>query len=714
MQGNVNIPDSNITTNLTFRELVLMNMQQLTNFPYIENDFDALTDYELLCLVVKFLNDVIANQNEQNDSITRMYESFLALQTYVNNTKDTLEDAFNTLDNYVRTFFENLDVQDEIDHKLDEMVEDGTLEHIIASYLQTQKIYSTHVEMIADASNLVDGLTVQTLGYYAINDGGGAFYKITDTESLTEYQEEIGTDLYATLIINEYVTPEMFGAKGDDLTDDQDAINLAINSGANKIIFKSKNYKVRGYEENQPEGGTLTDLSGNTGILLKSNITIDLNGATIKCIANNRKNYNIFTLQSVHNVCIKNGNIEGDSTTHTGNLGEWGYGIALRDTNNIILKDLYITKCWGDGINIKGYLTTDIANNSNIIISNCTCDDNRRQGMSIEHGQFITIEDSSFINTGSSIVVAPGSGVDIEPASFENVNDCYFNRCKFNNNYGSGIDLIDSSSSDLSTHNVYNITIDSCVIKNNDGTNIQSELLIQKASNTIVKNCLIEGTDTQYGQMVARMGGNCDIINNTFNNFRIIFNGLMAENCKLNIVKNTFNYNKSAQYNGIIEQTSYTGTHTGNTASIINNRINIMNKSLNVALGISMKQNGFTFANIENNYIQYTDIAISVKIPSLIKNNIIVAPKYWAIQLVNDSYTCEINNNHIERSGTKNNGISPFSTDTDPVTVILNNTYYSYLVNTALTIDQVYTDHVSQWVTTTPTNLTSENNNIIS
>ena len=135
MQGNVNIPDSTITTNLSFRQLVLMNMQQLTNFPYIEKDFDALTDYELLCLVVKFLNDVIANQNEQNNSITRMYQSFLALQDYVNNTKDTLEDAFNELDDYVRNYFDNLDVQDEINNKLDQMAEDGTLERIIADYI---------------------------------------------------------------------------------------------------------------------------------------------------------------------------------------------------------------------------------------------------------------------------------------------------------------------------------------------------------------------------------------------------------------------------------------------------------------------------------------------------------------------------------------------------------------------------------------------------
>ena len=63
----MNINDSNIRPELTFRNLVFLHMQQLTNFPYIEQDFDALTDYELLCLVVKYLNDVIANQNEQNN-----------------------------------------------------------------------------------------------------------------------------------------------------------------------------------------------------------------------------------------------------------------------------------------------------------------------------------------------------------------------------------------------------------------------------------------------------------------------------------------------------------------------------------------------------------------------------------------------------------------------------------------------------------------------
>ena len=154
MPDNVNIPDSNITTNLSFRNLILMNMQQLTNFPYIEKDFDALTDYELLCLIVKYLNDVIANQNEQNASITRMYESFLALQNYVNNTKDTLEDAFNTLDNYVRNYFANLDVQEEINNKIDSMLDAGTFQQIIYDY--TQPILDELTARIEEIANGVE------------------------------------------------------------------------------------------------------------------------------------------------------------------------------------------------------------------------------------------------------------------------------------------------------------------------------------------------------------------------------------------------------------------------------------------------------------------------------------------------------------------------------------------------------------------------------
>ena len=99
-----------------FKKLCFLNMQRLTNFPYIEADFDALTNYEMLCKVVEYLNNVIANQNTTNDTVEELY------------------DAFTTLKDYVDDYFENLDVQDEINKKLDEMTENGELTNLIKNY----------------------------------------------------------------------------------------------------------------------------------------------------------------------------------------------------------------------------------------------------------------------------------------------------------------------------------------------------------------------------------------------------------------------------------------------------------------------------------------------------------------------------------------------------------------------------------------------------
>lgn len=77
----------------TFKKLVLMNMQTLTNFPYIEEDFDALTDYELLCKVVEYLNQVITNDNNQNDAIENLYNELIALKEYVDTYLKDMEDV---------------------------------------------------------------------------------------------------------------------------------------------------------------------------------------------------------------------------------------------------------------------------------------------------------------------------------------------------------------------------------------------------------------------------------------------------------------------------------------------------------------------------------------------------------------------------------------------------------------------------------------------
>ena len=49
--------------NYNFNKLTPFRFFCLTNFPFIEEDFDSLTNYELLCKIVEYLNKVINTTN---------------------------------------------------------------------------------------------------------------------------------------------------------------------------------------------------------------------------------------------------------------------------------------------------------------------------------------------------------------------------------------------------------------------------------------------------------------------------------------------------------------------------------------------------------------------------------------------------------------------------------------------------------------------------
>lgn len=103
------------------------------------------------------------------------------MPTLENNTNVTEETqrAFLELQQYVTDYFNNLDVQEEINNKLDEMAENGTLEEIIAQYLTLNGliIFNT-LENMKNAENIVEGSTIKTLGFYSKNDCGGNIYKV--------------------------------------------------------------------------------------------------------------------------------------------------------------------------------------------------------------------------------------------------------------------------------------------------------------------------------------------------------------------------------------------------------------------------------------------------------------------------------------------------------------------------------------------------------
>ena len=97
--------------------------------------------------------------------------------------------------------------------------------------------------------DLKEGQVCETLGYYKINDGGGAQYYIVNDDALLEDNgsvHRLNNGLKAKLIIGSEINIKTFGAKGDGISDDTVAIQNAINFAQNgyKLIIDRGIYSV--------------------------------------------------------------------------------------------------------------------------------------------------------------------------------------------------------------------------------------------------------------------------------------------------------------------------------------------------------------------------------------------------------------------------------------------------------------------------------------
>ena len=95
---------------------------------------DSLGYYELLCKVVQYLNVTMEDVETLNGDVTNVYASFSELQDYVNN------------------YFTNLDVQEEINNKLDSMASDGSLSEILSSIV----LNTLPALIVASTSDMTD------------------------------------------------------------------------------------------------------------------------------------------------------------------------------------------------------------------------------------------------------------------------------------------------------------------------------------------------------------------------------------------------------------------------------------------------------------------------------------------------------------------------------------------------------------------------------
>lgn len=221
--------------------------------------------------------------------------------------------------------------------------------------------------------------------------------------------------------VNSGIRPQTYGAKGDNEADDTEAFNEAVShlsAEQNTIYIPAGMYR----------------LNVAKSFLLRSNTNFVMDkDAKLFVIPNGQQNYRLLCLNRISNVRIYGGQIYGDRYTHTGTAGEWGHGISVLDSSNIMINGVQVYDCWGDGIYL-GTNTDDAVDSgcTNIVIQNCILSNNRRNDLSIVCADNVTVVNCVFNNANGT---DPMTGIDIETNNDANPNEhIVIDNCSFDGN----------------------------------------------------------------------------------------------------------------------------------------------------------------------------------------------------------------------------------------------------------------------------------------
>ena len=340
-----------------------------------------------------------------------------------NNTRE----EFESLKEFIQNYFAQLDLQDEVNVKLDIMARDGSLSALISP------LFSEYID---------------------------------------------------------YVTPQMYGAKGDGVTDDTEALKEMLKTKSN-IVFPPGNYLVTDTIELSQgaklEGSFTATLvfKENGNLLLNSDCSLiglnisangDINAATINLIGN---------YCHLDNLRISGGNFQfsissdGHSISNIHSLDALKGAFTFTDVNDAYISNVFVINCGGisismfgrcEAINVTNFTALNgntcfnIASNSRFCkFTNCFFDSAKITSL------MSNVTDIIFTNTWFSNRT---NGISIH---CENCSNISFIGCDFVNNNQYALVLTDSVL----------VTIADCLFDSNEGYSIY-------ITGTNAK-CIIEG-----------------------------------------------------------------------------------------------------------------------------------------------------------------------------------------------------------------------------
>lgn len=384
-------------------------------------------------------------------------------------------------------------------------------------------------------------------GYYTPGDGGACLYYITDDAAqLSGYYVQLDADLYAMpLLIPPYLRPEIFGAKGDGVTDDTAALQAML-AYEGKTFILSKPYFITGTLQ-MPINSRIT--AEKSSLLIRGDVAFPLLAAADNAdiqvnIRSIDDNVTILSTDDseiiadgctnvyIHDCEIQGGDYYGiyvkDSaavTVENNYIHDYGYAAIMNYGTSENVKILYNTIYNGRSTstgNRYAIVASTGPNNTAICPTNVICSGNIIEdltpfweGISTHGAINLVVTNNSIKNCLSAISITDRAGQLVTSSNITIAN----NTCEF------------SIAADLDSHSEQIIV----ACKQNGATVITGNVITVTADNTgtlpngtaclrcDVKNAIISGNSvintvsTRYGVYLFSRSG-ADLTDYTFTN----------------------------------------------------------------------------------------------------------------------------------------------------------------------------------------------------
>lgn len=204
--------------------------------------------------------------------VKKAIEGFKALSAKTDDFETTLNNALE----YINNYFKNLDVQKEINNKLEEMKENGELADIIAAFLKAPNYYLSVQSMVADTAITNNSVAITTSYHTAGNDGSCLYW--IHTPKSYDFEIALSNNLYAYPCPMGIPTVREFGAIADNNVEKPLKNLINYSTSTNNPCDISGQYQLTNPQYINKKYLANYNLTSDAGVVYTKNIDINTNG----------------------------------------------------------------------------------------------------------------------------------------------------------------------------------------------------------------------------------------------------------------------------------------------------------------------------------------------------------------------------------------------------------------------------------------------------